>query len=541
MEELRKLKILIKMQLRSAIDFSFLKSKRAFILKVGLALVAFAAITAAFYAVFYICVLLSVFSFGGGIPETVVTVLFTLIQLMSIFSCMTGLSKTLYRGGDNVILLVLPTQQNTVFLSKLLVYYFFELKRSFTLTVPMYLAYGLVNGAVWFYYPWMLFGFLFVSLLPVAIGAVLSILALYIPKLLSRVPLLKYLLIVAAAGGMTALAFYLVGLIPENINLLGQWGSISLGIRNFLNSFARWFAPYHYLNLMLVGGALEITRNPLSLRTLYVFLANLGVIAVFIAIAFFTARVLFLKLTAKAGENELRSRKQRPNRVRGKLRSALSEDLLRNVRSGKAVWRSVVEFFVPAFLLFALNRIYAAMNTSLAGQAMTATFNVLVLLVTVLTSNTFLANVYSRDGAARNLLKTRPIDMRLLLAARLVLRAVLSTLSIGVAVTLFHFVSGAVVKESVGFFLMATFVNLAHILWSAEIDVMNPEARRGGNEAQATAFAILLAVFFTAGYFLFSDRGAATAFIELALVAAGFLVLRVFLYFERVRVYFVEK
>lgn len=541
MEELRKLRILIKMQLRSVIDLSFLRSKRAFILKAGLALVMFAAITAAFYGVFYVSVILSVFSFSGGLPDTVLTVLFTLIQFMSIFSCTTGLSKTLYRGGDNVILLVLPAQQNTVFFSKLTVYYVFELKRNLTLTVPMFLAYGLVNGAVWFYYPWMLFGFLFVSLLPVAIGAVLSIPALYIPKMLSRVPFLKYLVIIAAAAALTWGAFWVVSLIPENINILGQWGSITLAIRNFLNSFARIFAPHHYLNLMLIGGTLEITRNPLSMRTLYVFLVNFAVIAALIAVSYFTARVLFLKLTARASENELKSRKNRPNRVRSKWRSVLSEDLLRSARSAKAIWRSFVEFFIPAFLLFALNRIYAAMNTSLSGQAMTSTFNILVLLVTVLTSNTFLANVYSRDGAARNLLKTRPVDFRMLLSARLVFRAVMSTLSIVTAVILFHFVSGARPTQTVGFLLMAIFANLAHIFWCAEIDVMNPETQKGGNGAKATVYAILMSVLFTAGYYLISRSGAVAATVKLAVVAGAFLVLRTFLYFERVRIYFVEK
>lgn len=541
-EELRGLWVLIRMQLKAHIDLSFLRSKRSFILKAGIALVLFAVVTAAFYGVFTVCSMLSIFSFGGGVPDTVMTLLFTLIQLMSICSCTAGLAKSLYRGGDNVILLVLPVRQNTVFLSKLAVYYISELKRNLTLTLPLYLAYGLCQGAVWFYYPWMVFCMLFVSLLPVAIGAILSIPALYIPKLISRVKFVKYLLLAAGAAALIVAAFFLVNLIPENINILGQWGSISQSIRDFLNAFSQWVAPWHYLNLMMVGGTLAIARNPVTLLSGLTLLALVGVLAGLVAISFYTARLLFLKLTAQANESEVKRTKPRPNRVRSKGWSMVSEDLLRSARSGKALWKSFVEFFFPAFLIFALNRIYAAMNTSLSGQTMTATFNVLVLLVTVLTSNAYLARAYSRDGAARNLLKTRPVDFRRLLVSRLLLRMVVSTLSVVTAVVLYGVVAEAGIWKTVAFLLMAIFANIAHIFWCAEIDVMNPESNAGGgNSAKATVIGVLLSALFAAGYYLYSNSGQLHAFIVLACAAGVFCILRAFLYFERVRIYFVEK
>ncbi len=542
MRAVNRLGVLLKMQLKSMVDLSFLKSKRAFILKAGLALLLFAAVTAAFYGVFTVGVMLSVFSFGGGVPITVVTLIFTVIEGMSVFSCAAGLSRALYRAGDNVILLVLPVTGSLVFLSKLIVYYLFELKKSFPFLVPLFLAYGIVNGAVWFYYPWMLVAFLAVCLVPVALGAVLSIPALYLPKLLRRVPVLKYALIVALTAGLAALAFFIVGRIPANINLLGQWGSITVAVRRFLNGFARVFAPFHYLAMMVAGGTLEIARNPIGLRTLYVLLAVLGGCGALIGVSFATARVLFLKLTARAGETESRLRKNCPNRVTPRLLSPLAEDLVRTFRSGKAVMLCVLEFFVPAFLIFTLNKIYAAMSTSYTGQTMTAAFNILVLLVTVLASNAFLAHAYSRDGAARNLIKTRPADFRLLLASRLVLRAALSVLAILLAVLLFCFVSEASAAQTAGFLFMAVFLDLAHILWSAEIDVMNPEpASSSKNSAAATAYGVIIAVLFALGYFLLAGSGATSAFWKLAFLAAAFFALRAFLFFERARIYFVEK
>lgn len=539
MRTLRSLRILIGIQMKSLIDRSFFRSKRAVILKAGVGILLFAAVTAAFIVVFGISSLLSLFSLGAGVPETVIAVLFTVIQIMSAVSCTIGLGNALYRGADNVILLVLPVPQSLVFISKLAVYYIRELRRGLLLTVPLLLAYGVVCGAVWFYYPWMLFCFLFVTMLPVAAGAVLSIAAHYIPRFLSRVPVIKYILIAGLAAGLVYGAFRLIGFIPANINLLGQWGSITRSVRSFLASFCRIFSPWYLMTRMMVGGSLAIARNPVLPSAAPTFFCVLGVAVALLAISFFTSRILFLRMTAEAGEVASSRRRARENRVHSRALSPFAEDILRSLRSGKAVWRSVIEFFVPALVLFALNRVYAAMNTSLAGQSMTAAFNILVLLVTILTSNTFLAHAYSRDGGARNLLKTRPVDFRLQLSARLLMRGALSTLAAVAAAVVYGVVSNADAGQAAAFGGMAVCVNLAHIFWCAEIDVMHPEGKEGsGNEAKATAIAVILSVLFTAGYYLIS--GSTGAFLKLFLISAVFLAVRAFLYFERVRLYFGE-
>lgn len=539
MKTLRRFRILVGIQMKSLIDRSFFKNKRAVILKAGVRILLFAFVTAAFFAVFEISSLLSLFSLGKGVPETVITVLFTLLQIMATISCMIGLSQALYRGADNVILLVLPVPQSLVFLSKLVVYYIRELKRGLQITVPLLIAYGIECGAVWFYYPWMLFCFLFVTMLPVALGAVLSIAAHYVPRVLSRVPALKYLLIAVLAAGVVAGAFYVIGLIPENINLLGQWGSISRSVRAFLTSFSNVFLPYHMMTRMMVGNSTAIGVNPISSTAAVTFVCVLAAEAVLIGISFLTSRKLFLRMTAEAGEAVSVRRRERKNRVHSRAASPFAEDLLRSLRSGKAAWRSVIEFCIPSLILFALNRVYAAMNTSLSGQTMTAAFNILVLLITVLTSNTFLAHAYSRDGRARDLLKTRPVDFRLQLSARLLLRGVLSVLATAAAAIVYAVVSKVAIGQALLFGGMAVCVDLAHIFWCAEIDVMHPEAKEsGGNEAKASAIAVILSVLFAAGYYLIS--GSTGAFLKLFLAAASFLAVRVFLYFERVRIYFGE-
>ena len=146
------LKTLVLMQLKDKLDMSFVKSKRSLIIKIVLSVVKLVAVTAVFYLLFFVCNLLGVFYPRGYIPDTVANVLFTVMQVMSIITCTVGITQALYMTADNRVLLTLPASSATVFFSKLILYYVFELKRNVTFTLPMFIAYGMVNFLLCVYF-----------------------------------------------------------------------------------------------------------------------------------------------------------------------------------------------------------------------------------------------------------------------------------------------------------------------------------------------------------------------------------------------------
>ena len=83
------------MQLRDKLDLSFIRSVRSTIIKVVLTVIKMAVVIVVFWLLFYVSKMLSVFRPFGYIPDTVVNVIFTLIQLMSVITCTVGLTKTL--------------------------------------------------------------------------------------------------------------------------------------------------------------------------------------------------------------------------------------------------------------------------------------------------------------------------------------------------------------------------------------------------------------------------------------------------------------
>ncbi|MGN1067204.1 MAG: hypothetical protein ACI4QH_05290, partial [Candidatus Fimimonas sp.] len=199
MSRFSNVKTLVATQLKDKLDLSFVKNKRSLILKSALAVIKPLAVTAVFFLLFFVSVKFSVFSFSKVLPDTVVNIVFTAMQIMAIVTCSIGLSEALFVSADNKVLLTLPASSTEIFLSKLILFYVFELKRNVTFALPLFLAYGLVNGAVWYYYLWLVVCFLLISFVPVAIGAVLSIPLMYFANFVKRVKALQFVLMTAVA------------------------------------------------------------------------------------------------------------------------------------------------------------------------------------------------------------------------------------------------------------------------------------------------------------------------------------------------------
>ena len=133
---MKHLKALVMMQLKDKIDFGFTASKQKLISKIVFTVLKFLIVAAVAYIFFFLCSLLHIFTITGGVPRNAMMVIYGVILVLSLLSCTLGLMKTLYFADDNKILITLPVTGNMIFISRLIVYYVFELKRSIFLTIP---------------------------------------------------------------------------------------------------------------------------------------------------------------------------------------------------------------------------------------------------------------------------------------------------------------------------------------------------------------------------------------------------------------------
>lgn len=556
--EFKNLKTLVMMQLKDKMDLSFVKTKRKLLFKIAAIVGQVALSGGAFFVFFYLASLLKLFSFSGLVPASLVTAMFSLIFVLAVITCTIGLTNTLYQTADNRVLLTLPVQPNLVFLSKFVLYFIFELKKNALLLLPMYVAYGIVCHAAWYFYPWLIVCYFFVSLLPVAIGAVLSIPALYASNFIRNYKWLQAILVLLLACVIGLGILTLIGLMPENINIAGRWGTISLTIQQWLDSFAKAVQPLNLINLMIMGGTAEIRSHLFTLNTLWGALITLGTIAVCTIVTYLLARPLFFKMASRQFEYEKSKIPAKRRKVYSNKFAPFVYEFKRSMRSSRYVLRLIVSLMLLPIAVFFLNKTYAAMNTRLTGQYMTVAFSLLISLLIVTSDNVRYASVYSVDGAARPIAKTQPIIPQISLVSRLIPRAIVILLSTVAAVCLWRSVANLSAADAAMLALIIIFVGWAHLLWSAEMDVMRPQHEQyatlgltfdNPNERNSTIVAFVLSALFAFGlYFImskdsnnFTPDGVMGSTIKLAVVSLVFMAARIYLYFTRIRLYYAEK
>ena len=539
------------MQLKDKIDFSFLKSKKQTISKIVLSVLGFVLITAVIFVLFYVSKLLKLFHLINIIPVSVVVIIFTVMELLSILSCTFRLMQNLYFAKDNQVLLTLPVTTNQVFTSKIIVFYLYELIKNLYFFVPLFLAYGLIAGLPIYFYLWLVVCWVLISALTVSISALLSIFAMLISIFLKNFNIIKIFLFLTIVGlGIWGIV-EIINLIPANLDLVGSWGTIFWEIQDFLSAFTTKMYPFTKLTEMVVGGYVGIQPKLFSLTTLWVFLSVLATIVLCIALAFLISKPLFFRMASKPFEyRKITLERRNKNKKRNSFLSSVRMEILNLFRTSEEFVSLLGTAIALPIMILLLNKLFSAMSTSLQGDNMTVSFNFLIILLIALASNGKIASIYSREGSASYLIKTRPSEYRKSLIAKLVPSVVIMSLSILISVGVFRIFSKLSIFNTVLLGLSAVFIYLLHLFWSAEMDVMNPQSAQyattgshvsNPNETKSSIAMFFLAFLFFAISLFLSGESINNAWIKVVLIALALLVYRVWSFVNKIKYYYKEK
>ncbi|MDR0934920.1 MAG: hypothetical protein LBM03_01270 [Erysipelotrichaceae bacterium] len=336
------------MQLKDKFSFSFAADKKSAIMKIVTLFLGFAIVTAVCYGVIAIFGMLRVFSLFDYVPVGLLTIVFTVMLGLSIITCTNGLTNTLYFSQDNQVLLAFPVQPNVVFLSKLNVYYITELIKNFLFIIPLFLAYGITYGFVWYYYIWIIFCFILIALIPVLIGALLSLVFMWVKIFFKRFPFANTAFIFAVLITIFTFAVWLIYQLPENIDIRANWGTTFWEIQDFINAWNKTMSPIRSLVDIIIGrGATPYNMTLFNQFTLPI----LGIIIAFILVSglasFFLAKPIFFKMATKPFEfskktiaHDFRiSRQSFDENVKGYIFRIKDETL----RNNENIYRSVLK------------------------------------------------------------------------------------------------------------------------------------------------------------------------------------------------------
>ena len=552
---MKNLMILVKMQLKERLNFKRLDLKDVklfnILLSVLAAILKFALVAVLCGVIIFVVKFLGLFSLTNNVPSSVISIIFSLMMLTSILSCTVGLTKSLYYSRDNMVLLTLPCLPIQVYLSKLIIFFIFEVKRNFGFMVPLFVAYFFTHNYAFKFYVWMLICFIFISLFTVSIGALLSIPAMWIANFFRQHKWLQMSSLVVIVTAAVVGLFYAISLIPENIDILGNWGTTFWKIQDFLNAYTTKFAPLYGISLMFLG----VTRNLVATLPLWQTLARfsllIGATAVLLALGLLVVRPLFYSMASKPFEYLKKQTKPKPNRVRSRRHSAVYTEFLIAVKSSDRIFSNVGIFVAIPILIFLLNKIFLAMNTKALGDSMIIAFNVLIILLVALNANCYASSIFSKDGRSSYLIKTQPSKYPILILSKLLPNTVfmvgsfILTFVIVLKTTSLGFLNALILIAALGC------IYLAHMLYSAELDLMNPQielyATMGNNdnnpnEMKSTITSFLISFLVTAiTVVLILENSGTYTYAKLFIVSFIALCIKTLLFFQKIKLYYKEK
>lgn len=545
------LKALTSMQIKEKMDVSYLRSVKTTIFHIVYLVLEFAAITAICYLLLWASKLLGIFSLVNDVPVSVMAIVFTFMFCLSVLFTTIGLVNSLYLSKDNLVLLTLPATPSLVFLSKLLVYYVYELKRSFMFLIPLFFAFGFVKGYAFEYYVWTLFLFAFISTLPVLLGALLSMPALYVYQLFRKVKVLQYIVIAIALGVGIGLIYYLIGLIPTNINFVETWGTTYWEIQDFLTAFMQTFTIMSGLTQLIVGKTIGLSYQIFTQDTLAHLLILIASVIALLSLDFVLSKPLFYKMASKPFEYTKKMKIQAKKNVKTPVFfSAIKKEWLVRWRDNSIVALIAQLVIIMPMAIELLNSIYAAMNTKYLGTQMTVGFNLLIIMLFMLSANISLASIYSRDGSSAYLNKVQPSTYFQLLFAKLTPNLVFGLIGIVITTLMYSAHSSLDTLSSFLFGATAYFAYVAHMFWSAELDIMNPQYEQyatfaqqvnNPNENGATLIAFIESFLFAFIAIFLSLESVQEAWIKVSILALVLAILKATTYVLKIKVFYKEK
>lgn len=554
-----KLKTLIMMQLKDKLDLSFLKDKKQLLRTIIFTVLKFVIIVVIANVILSLCSLIGLF-FNSEFPQIMILIL-SVSLLLSLVSCTIELMKNLYFSEDNKVLITLPVDANKIFISKIIVFYIYELKKSISFLLPLTLSctiqMTIKNLCPAWINLWMLVALVFIIMLPVLLGALLSIISMWIYRFLKKVPILEFIIIIGV-GALTIFGIVkLIGLIPKDINLISQWPTISKNIRLFLLAVEQKLTMVSQLIYIIIGEKTQGLNYVLNFTTLYKFLILSVTNIILFLLAYFISRPIFFKMMSKNFEVNKKNSINKNNKTHNKYLTFIDKEFKINIRTlDISINYLIVYIIVPILILF-LNTMYKAMNTRILGDMLIYTFNILLICLPLLASNALVATYYSREGRAGYIKKTKPIYAIYPLISKLFFNILFSIPTIFITVSIFGNSVAFKTIEIVILGFAILFLHLGHMFYSATLDIMNPQneqyATTGNsidnpNENKSTILAFVLsALFALIAYKLLSEANLAsvtgsilTGAIKMMLISLVFLASTVSMFVKRIKAFYYE-
>jgi len=398
------------------------------------------------------------------------------------------LIKVLDLNNDRELLLKLPVSSRQIFISKIIVAYFYELIFTAVILFPILLAYGLaVNMAVGFYLliPVIL---LFVPVLPFFIASLVIF------------PIIKVVQFLRSRSSLTTLLYLagLVLLIIVYMNIINGavFAIADSGFQEVLNTNAggiKKVAKFLYPPAFLA--------NMIGTSTTTAFVNFVGIALVSVAlivISFFIAGAQYKKIYMNERGMYTKNTRKTTTKLGSTNAAVVKKDVKNIFRSSNYTFQFLLIVVVTPLLVYFCNRIagysvyQAFKGVGLVDRAQDMIFGVSVFVVMLLIplASSFAASNITREG--HNIYQTKliPVSYRkqLFIKAAIVFVPILVSILISCGLTMLQYkitetdiIRGLSVTEALTIFSVAIFMSIGYICFGTYLDLKRPLCNQIGS------------------------------------------------------------
>ena len=469
--------------------------------------------------------------------DMLITLLF-ITQIVGVISCLSSMMLTLFASKENTMLLAFPCNYSEIFLSKIIVFSLEEMKKNVYFLLPLLVGFG-VNGGVgvtyWASLPIM---WLVLCLLPVFIGAMLSIPAIFVKRFMQNHVWLYAILMTIVFGGIFFVIFKVLSSVSLPINLVAVYGNFIAAVKRFfvqVNGFALF---YNWIGKAMYG-EMAFLYIPLTILTLVAFAVG----------CFFAAMPFYFKAASASNENSVTKQHQYVVTKKGGLFGTFFRKELRiQLRTFQSVNSILIVVFLFPLVAYVFNFLMAAINTSAMGSYMSIAFNLMIILSLLGTHNANSAASISMEGNEFAVLKTAPSNTSLIVWAKLAVTGLVNFASLCMMACMLLMTTRLEFVDIVLLMLCILCISLGQIAWGVEFDIRKPKiteyATKGdgvtdnGNIAKAMGIAFLVSTLFGVIGLLMMADSYAFGWVRLVAFSVVFLLARFYLLHSNLKVYF---
>jgi len=553
---MRKLMTLVKLQLKDKVDSSYFK-RTNLLRTIVFTILKFVIVASVTYFILFLFRFLGIFYYSES--TTIMILVLTISFILSLISCTYELMHSLYLQEDNKVLITLPVNSSIIFTSKLVVFYIYEIKKNLGFVLPI--TFGslillITNScASWITLLWMWVPMVFITAFPVLLGALLSIPLMYVYNFIKKRPLVQLLLAFIIVIIVTLGIVQIINIIPDNINLINQWPKVRNAIGDFFRSVDKNLVVFKHIIRTITGEQTSLS-NPCKIRwfTFVRLFVIIGINTLLLVLVYFISRPVYFKMMTKSLETNQRTGKTRVNSTKQKYFTFVNKELKLNLRTMSISINYLVVYIAVPVLILLLNALYKVMEVKYLGLILKYVFNILIISLPLLASNSIVSTYYSSEGRAGYMKKVKPIYAFVPLASKMVFNFLFSIPSI--------FISTAIFGKSVNFNFGITiliglaimFVHFGHMVWSATLDIMNPQNEQyatigtnfnNPNEGKSTVAAFIVSIAFSLIAFKFlyescMDGTSLIAILKLVFISLAYFLSIGFLFIKKIQAFYYD-